>query len=324
MGFEPYGGIELEFFIFRESPGSLQSRHERDLATYDARPSTYGVVAGSAQEPIARVIREHMLEYGIPIEACNLENGPGQFEINIRYSDLLTAADHAFLFKNGVKEIAEQQGLLATFMAKPSPRWSGNSCHLHFSLTDRDGRQAFYDGGEPRGTSRTMRHFMGGILDTMQETTAVLAPNVNSYRRFAAYSWAGTTATWGVDNRSTGVRAICEGEQGTRVEHRQAGGDVNPYLAAAAALAGGLHGIEREIEPPEATDTDVYALPAGAVPELPRTLDRATDLLASSRLAREWLGDDFVSHYVEMKRAEFEAHFDAVTDWEIARYMSAL
>jgi glutamine synthetase len=168
-----------------------------------------------------------------------------------------------------------------------------------------------------------MRHFVGGALATMSELTAIMAPTVNSYRRFTSYSWAATTATWGIDNRSAGLRALCEREA-TRIEHRQAGGDVNPYLAAAAVLAGGLHGIAQGIEPAELTDADVYALPPGAVPVLPKTLDEATERLADSEMAREWFGEDFVAHYVEMKRAECEVHRQAVTDWEVARYLDAL
>ena len=324
MGFEPYCGIELEFYLLRDTADSLPARHAGDLVSLQPRPSTYGVVMGSRQEPIGRIVREHMLAYGLPIEACNPETGPGQFEINLRYAPALTAADHAFLFKTSVKEIAAQEGLTATFMAKPHSAWAGNSCHIHVSLAREEGHGAFHDARAAHGISTTMRHFVGGMLETMPELSAVMAPTPNSYRRFVPYSWAGTTATWGLDNRSAGLRAICEGEHGTRIEHRQAGGDVNPYLGAAAALAGGLHGIEHAIEAPDPVDADVYALARGAVPDLPRTLHDATERLAHSDMARGWLGEDFVGHYVEMKRAELEAQSRAVTDWEIARYLEAL
>jgi glutamine synthetase len=323
MGLEPYCGIELEFYVLRETSSSLMSRHASDLVALYDRPSTYGVVAGSRQEPFAHHVRQAMLECGLPIEACNQETGPGQFEINLRYAPAVRAADDAFLFKAGVKELAAQQGLLATFMAKPHTDWAGSSCHIHLSLRDAD-RNVFHDARAEHGISPEMRHFVGGTLSAMAELTAVFAPNPNSYRRFHPYSWAGTTATWGLDNRSTGVRVVCEGEHGTRVEHRQAGGDVNPYLAAAAALAAGLDGIEQGIEPPAVTDTDVYALAPGAVPELPRTLSEAVERLAGGPVARRWLGDDLVDHYVEMKRAEIEAQARWVTDWEIARYAEAL
>jgi glutamine synthetase len=154
----------------------------------------------------------------------------------------------------------------------------------------------------------------------MAELTAIFAPTPNSYRRFVPYSWAGTTATWGVDNRSAGVRAIGS----TRVEHRQAGADANPYLAAAAALGAGLDGVRRRCEPPPAVDGDVYALADGAVPALPATLGEAADLLERSTLARDWLGDDVVDHCVAMRRSEVAAQAAAVTDWETERYLEAL
>jgi glutamine synthetase len=213
---------------------------------------------------------------------------------------------------------------MATFMAKPRSDWAGNSCHVHLSLAGESGEGVLFDHEAEHGISSVTRHFAGGALATRAEFTAIMAPTVNSYRRFTPYSWAGTTSTWGIDNRTVGLRAVCEGQGGTRIEHRQAGGDVNPYLAAAAVLAGGLYGIENGIEPADLIDGDVYALAPGAVPALARTLGHATELLAGSETAREWLGRDFVDHYVEMKRAECEAQMTAVTDWEIARYLEAL
>jgi glutamine synthetase len=323
MGVEPMCGIELEFYVLRETQSSLLTRRPTELVPLMERPSTYGVALGSAQEPLGRLFRDSARAYDLPIETCNPETGPGQFEITLRYDTALKAADDALRFKTGVKELAVKEGLMATFMAKPHPEWAGNSCHVHLSLRDADGRGAFFDGDGEHGMSRKMRHFVGGVLATMAELTAVMAPTVNSYRRYVPYSWAGTTATWGIDNRSTGLRVICEGEHGTRVEHRQAGGDVNPYLGTAAALAGGLYGITHEVEPPEYIDADVYARPIADV-GLPPTLREATDRLAGSEMARDWLGRDFVSHFVEMKRAEVEAEARAVTDWEIRRYLEAL
>jgi glutamine synthetase len=320
MGFEPRLALELEFYVLREPAAG----RPEDLVAVSERPSTYGVAMGSQLEPLGRLIRESMLAYGLPVEACNPETGPGQFEITLRHGPALRAADDAFLFKSAVKELAAQQGLVATFMAKPRTDWAGSSCHVHMSLTDPDGRGVFFDADAECGFSATMRAFIAGSLEGMRELTALHAPTVNSYRRFTPYSWAATTATWAIDNRSVGLRAIGEGEHGTRVEHRQAGGDANPYLVAAAALAAGLDGIERGLEAPEPTDADVYALPPGAVPALPTSLHEATDALARSELAREWLGADFVDHYVAMKRAELRASALAVTDWEVARYLQAL
>jgi glutamine synthetase len=305
MGFEPIVGVELEFYVLRETPRSVLAKRPSQLVAVDERPSVYGVVAASRHEPFAGTVRETLLRYGLAVEACNPEAGPGQFEINLRAAPALQAADEAFLLKSAVKEIAAGQGLLATFMARPRADWPGSSCHLHLSLRD--------------GASSTMRHFIGGLLAGMAELSAIFAPTPNSYRRFTPYSWAATTATWAVDNRSSGIRAL-----GARVEHRQAGADANPYLAAAAALAAGLDGVKRACEPPAPVDGDVYAQPDGALPALPATLAEATDLLERSALARDWLGDDVVEHCVAMRRAELVAQAAAVTDWETARYLEAL
>ena len=300
MGVEPIVGVELEFYLLRETPQSVIGKRPSQLVAVDERPSVYGVVAASRHEPFTSAVREMLLGHGLAVEACNPEAGPGQFEINLRAAPALQAADEAFLLKSAVKEVAARQDLLATFMAKPRSDWPGSSCHLHFSL--REG----------------LRHFIGGLLEGMAELTAIFAPTPNSYRRFVPHSWAGTTATWGVDNRSTGLRAV----GATRVEHRQAGADANPYLAVAAALAAGLDGLERECEPPPPVDGDVYAL--AGVARLPASLGEATDLLERSALARDWLGADVVDHYVAMRRDELAAQAAAVTDWETVRYLEAL
>jgi glutamine synthetase len=305
MGVEPIVGVELEFYLLRETPRSVRGKRPSQLVAVDERPSVYGVVTGSGHEPFSSSVRDTLREYGLAVEACNPESGPGQLEINLRAAPALQAADEAFLLKSAVKEIAARQGLLATFMAKPRSDWPGSSCHLHLSLRD--------------DTAATMRSFIGGLLAGMAELTALLAPTPNSYRRFVPYSWAATTATWSVDNRSAGVRAL-----GTRVEHRQAGADANPYLAAAAVLAAGLDGVQRSCESPPPVDGDLYALPDGAAPPLPATLGEATDLLERSALARDWLGDDVIDHCVAMRRAELAAQAAAVTDWETVRYLEAL
>jgi glutamine synthetase len=324
MGYEPMSALELEFYLLHEKPGTAHDKRAAELVPLQERPSTYGVVLGSLQEQIGSLIRGQMLDYGLPIEACNPETGPGQFEITLQYGPSVASADDAFLFKSGVKEVANQQDLLATFMAKPSTDWAGNSCHIHLSLRDMQDRGVFYDPDEPEQLSVTLRHFAGGVLATMREFTALMAPTPNSYRRYVPYSWAGTTATWGIDNRSTGVRVIREDEKGTRIEHRQPGGDANPYIATAAVLAGGLHGIANKIEPRELSDVDVYTEGPGQVPMLPTSLGEAVELLADSQVARDWLGEDFVDHYVAMKRAELKAQSVAATDWEVARYLEAM
>ena len=197
LGVEPIVGIELEFYALRETPQSVLAKRPSQLEAVQERPSVYGVVAASRHEDFAGAVRSTLQEYGLAVEACAPEAGPGQFEINVRAAPALRAADEAFLLKSAVKEIAARHGLLATFMAKPRSDWPGSSCHLHLSLRD--------------GTPAAMRHFLGGLLEGMAELTAIFAPTPNSYRRLTPYSWAATTATWSVDNRSAGVRAICGG-----------------------------------------------------------------------------------------------------------------
>jgi glutamine synthetase len=324
LGYEPMSAVELEFYLLKEPTGMRHEKRSVDLVPLGDQPSTYGVVLGSQHEWIAAQIRAQMAAFDIPIEACNTETGPGQFEINLRYSDSLSSADHAFLFKTGVKELAARNQLLATFMAKPRSDWAGNSAHVHISLRDTvTGAPLFHDPDSSDTMSTEMRQFAAGSLATMPDFTALMAPNPNSYRRFTPYSWAATTATWGIDNRSTGLRAILEGAHGTRLEHRQGGGDVNPYLATAAVIAGGIHGIQNNLEPPSLTDADVYAAESQPA-RLPSTLDVALDLLAASDVASDWFGSDFVGYYVATKRAELDAQRLAVTDWEIARYLEPL
>ena len=312
LGVEPIVGIELEFYALRETPQSVLAKRPSQLEAVAGAPERVRRRRGVA----ARGLRRRGALDAAGVRAgrggVRAEAGPGQFEINVRAAPALRAADEAFLLKSAVKEIAARHGLLATFMAKPRSDWPGSSCHLHLSLRD--------------GTPAAMRHFLGGLLEGMAELTAIFAPTPNSYRRLTPYSWAATTATWSVDNRSAGVRAICggDGDGIARVEHRQAGADANPYLAAAAALAAGLDGVRRACEPPPPVDGDVYALPDGVVPALPATLEAATDLLERSALARDWLGDDVVDHCVAMRRAELAAQSAAVTDWETARYLEAL
>ncbi len=322
LGYTPMIGIELEFYVLRETPRTLAEKGYTKLEPLNGRPYLYGVYGGSLSEPLIGRLREQLALHGIPMEGGNPEVGPGQFELNVRYAEALVAADNTALFKNAIKEIVAQEGMLATFMAKPAAAWPGNSCHLHFSLW-RDDANAFWDDAGS-GPSSTARHFVGGMLSTMVQLTALVAPTVNSYKRFVPYSWAATTATWGPDNRSTGLRSILEGPHGTRIEHRQAGGDANPYLAAAAGLAAGLHGVEHELEPAAAIESDAYVLGPAEAPRLPRSLGEALDLLEQSEPARELLGDEFVDYYVVYKRAELDAANAAVTDWEVQRYLEML
>jgi glutamine synthetase len=317
-GLEPRAGIEYEFYIFRGDLAALKESGWR-LEPIRARPYTYGVYGGSLDEDLIGVIRHQLGLAGVRIEACNPETGPGQFELNIRYDDALKAADDGFVYKNGIKEIVAARGLMASFMAKPRRDWSGSSCHVHQSLWGTGtGANAFFAGEGGQGLSETGLQYAGGLLSTMREFTALFAPTPNSYKRFAPYSWAGTSVSWSYENRSTGIRAIAGHPDAARLEHRLPGADTNPYIVIAACLAGGLHGIEQKIQPARAYDGDAYA--AGQFESVPVSLEEALDLLGSSDVAREMLGDDFVQHYVLMKRFEAEKYRQQVSEWEVRRY----
>lgn len=319
MGYEAKIGLEFEFFLFRGDLRAIEDSGYR-LDPLSTRPYTYSVYRASLDEEILRSIRDPMAQAGVWIEAFNPETGPGQFELNIRYADAMRAADDGFVYKNGVKELAGQRGLLASFMAKPSSEWAGSSCHLHQSLWRGD-ENAFHDEGGANGLSDVARRFAAGQLATMREFAAFFCPTVNSYRRLVPYSWAATTSSWGWDNRSTGLRAIGEIPSGKRLEHRLGGADVNPYIAIAAALAGGLYGLADEIDPPDPFQGDAYADDAPTFEKLPGTLEEAVAALEESKVAREWLGEDFVEYYLAMKRTELDLSRLHVTDWEVRRYI---
>jgi glutamine synthetase len=318
-GLGPKIGIEYEFYIFRGDLAALRESGWR-LEPIRSRPYTYGVYGGSLDEDLIGAIRHHLAAAGVAVEACNPETGPGQFELNIRYDDALKAADDAIVYKNGIKEIAAARGLMASFMAKPRRDWAGSSCHIHQSLWEAGtGANAFFGREAGHGLSELGRHYAGGLLSTLREFTALFAPTPNSYKRFAPYSWAGTSVSWSYENRSTGIRAVADRPDAARLEHRLPGADTNPYIVIAACLAGGLHGIEQKIQPPPAYEGDAYA--AGQLESVPQSLEEALDLLESSAVAREMLGDDFVQHYVVMKRFEAEKYRQQVSEWEVRRYV---
>jgi glutamine synthetase len=318
-GLEALVGVELECSLLEETPASVKAKRPSQLVAVESEQRVYGVSAVHRLEGFARRLHDSLAELAIPVLACHPEEGPGQLEITIGHADPVLTADRAVLVKHAAKALAAQEGRVATFMAKPRTDWPGNSCHLHVSLRAA-GRDAFHFDD---GLSPAMGSFIAGTLEHMPELTAVMAPTVNSYRRFVRHSWAATTETWAIDNRTAGLRAVCHGEHRTRLEHRQAGADTNPYLAIAAALAAGLDGVRRRCPAPAPVEGDIYAEP-GAPLALPRTLEHALDLLQHSELVKDWLGAEFVEHFVAMRRAELTAQAIAVTDWETARYLVAL
>jgi glutamine synthetase len=308
QGFTPMFGSELEFFLLRESYAEAHARHYRNLTPSVPYILDYHILATSYDEPLIRTIRNGMHAAGIRVENSKGEAWPGQHEINFRYSDAVTMADNHAVYKNGAKELAHQHGCSITFMAKPDHTWIGNSCHIHASLW-RDGENAF------AGESETFKHFLAGWIACASELAVFLAPTINSYKRYAAGSWAPTTLAWGHDNRTCGFRIVGHGRS-QRVETRIPGGDVNPYLAFAALLAAGLNGIERKLDLPPALEGNAYESDAE---RFPSTLRDAIVALEKGRVARAALGDDVVDHYLNYARTEQRLFDEAVTCYERER-----
>jgi glutamine synthetase len=303
-------GTELEFIVFNNTYEQAWDAHYRDLTPVNQYNVDYSVLGTSRIEPLLRDIRNTMYAAGLNVESAKGECNYGQHEIGFLYADALTTADDHVVYKTTAKEIAAQHGQALTFMAKYNER-EGNSCHIHLSLRGEDGSTVFYDDGR----TKMYDHFIAGLLASMRDFTLLYAPNINSYKRFAAGSFAPTVIGWGLDNRSCAIRLVGHGKS-ARLENRVPGGDVNPYLAIAAMLAGGLYGIEHELElEPELTGN---AYTSGR-PTVPRTLHEAREVFAGSAIARECFGDAVVDHYTNMADVELAAFDAAVTDWELRR-----
>jgi glutamine synthetase len=305
---EGSGGTELEFVLFRDSYEEAQERGYRDLRPANLYNVDHSILGTSRVEPLFRRIRNAMAGAEMVVENSKGECNLGQHEINFRYAPVLKTADDHVIHKNGAKEIAAQAGMAITFMAKVDER-EGNSCHVHLSLARDDGTSLFAE------DSDLFERFVAGQLACLREVTLMLAPNVNSYKRFVPGSFAPTAVAWGRDNRTCALRVVGHGP-GLRVENRVAGADVNPYLALSAMIASGLHGVDSELELEPAFEGNAYE---SDKPRVPHTLRDARDLFAASAVAREAFGQEVVDHYLNNARVEMEAFDAAVTDWEMQR-----
>ncbi len=312
-GFTALAGTELEFVVFEDTYEDAWNAGYRDLTPANLYNVDYSILGSSRVEPLLRDIRNLMYAAGLDVESAKGECNFGQHEIAFKYAEVMTTADNHTVYKTSAKDIASQRGKSITFMAKPSER-EGNSCHVHMSLRGLDGSLAFWDDATGERTP-LYDHFIAGVLRTMREFTLFYAPNINSYKRFAKGSFAPTAVAWGHDNRTCSVRLVGHGS-GARMENRLPGGDVNPYLALAAMLAGGLYGVEHELELEPETVGNAYE--SGA-PTVPTTLREARDAFAASEIAREVFGEDVVAHYVNYADVELAAFESAVTDWELRR-----
>jgi len=312
-GWTAFVGTELEFILFDDTYESAWNKRYHGLTPSNQYNVDYSILGTSRVEPLLRAIRLGMRDAGLQVESAKGECNFGQHEIAFKYTDALATCDNHVLYKNGAKEIAAQHGSALTFMAKYNER-EGNSCHIHLSLRDADGNPVFA-GDRPGGVSAEFEGFLAGQLAALREFSYFFAPNINSYKRYQAGSFAPTAVAWGFDNRTCALRVVGHGPS-LRFENRLPGGDVNPYLAVAAMIAAGLHGIDEGMSLEPAFEGNAYASDA---PRVPTTLRDAAELLEGSELARRVLGDEVVAHYVNAANVELAAYEAAVTDWELIR-----
>jgi glutamine synthetase len=322
-GLVAYAGTELEFVLYRDSYEDAWRRGYRDLTPANLYNVDYSLLGTARVEPLLRRIRTEMAGAGLMPESAKGECNLGQHEIAFRYDTALACADHHVIYKNGAKEIAAQEGMSITFMAKPNSR-EGNSCHIHFSLRTTDGSPVI-PGDGPARLSSTGQRVLAGLLATIRDFSLFLAPNINSYKRFQPGSFAPTALRWATDNRTCALRLVGVPPPGDthadgstmRIENRVPGADVNPYLALAAMVAGAIRGLDEDLPLEDEYTGNAYG--DRSAPHVPHTLRDALELWEASTLAREAFGDDVVGHYTNNARVELAAFDAAVTDWELFR-----
>ena len=321
-GYRTMAGSELEHFLFRNTYRQAYKKNYSNLESAGWYLEDYHMLQGSREEDFNGAVRRHLRQSGIPVESSKGEWGRGQHEINIKYADALTTADRHTLFKQCLKEVADQLGCSVTFMAKYAADQAGSSAHIHLSLWDEEGN--VFNGQEEFGPIRCsalFRWFLGGWLAHVSEFMVFYAPTINAYKRYQAGSWAPTRIAWSHDNRTAGFRVVGRGNS-LRIECRIPGADCNPYLALAAAIASGMDGIVNRIEPPPNFEGDIYA--AERLPRVPKNLSEAQLKFRESDFVRQALGDEVVDHYAHFYEIEQAAFDRAVTDWERRRYFERI
>jgi glutamine synthetase len=322
MGFTPMCGMEFEWFNFRETPQTWADK--KGVGPVPITPGMFGyslLRANENREFFAALI-DDFAAFRVPIEGLHTETGPGVYEVAILFSEALEAADRAILFKAGTKEIGSRFGIMPSFMAKWNPQLPGCSGHIHQSLSDGK-MNLFHDAKGAHGMSALFQSYLAGQVDALMGMAPMFWPTINSYKRLVDGFWAPVKPTWGVDNRTASFRVIAGSPKSTRLETRCPGADVNPYLAMAAVLAAGLHGVERRLK---LTAPPIHGTNQGAenVPRAPRTLIETTRIFRESAVARDWFGDDFVDHFAATREWEWRQWLDAVTDWEMKRYFEII
>jgi glutamine synthetase len=317
LGLTAYIGTELEFIVFKDTYEQAWDKRYHDLIPANQYNVDYSMLGTARIEPLLRRIRTSMESAGLYVESAKGECNPGQHEIAFRYAEALATCDNHVIYKEAAKEIAAQEGMALTFMAKFNER-EGNSCHIHISVRG-DGSDApelaMVDPEDSHQLSSLGASFVAGQLAHMPEMTLLFAPNINSYKRFVPGSFAPTTVAWGRDNRTCSVRLVGHG-QGLRMENRLPGGDINPYLAVAGMVAAGIDGMNRGLELEPALEGNAYA---SDKPQVPHTMHDALNLWTDSSFTREAFGDEVVDHYANMAAVELAAYNSTVTDWELRR-----
>ena len=325
-GLQPMCGLEFEWFNFAETPQSWAAKKGVDPTPLTPGMFGYSLLRSNANREFFNALMDQLLLFKVPIEGLHTETGPGVYEAAIQYSDALECADRGVLFKSGAKEIGARYGITPSFMAKWSAQYPGCSGHLHQSLTDGK-KNLFFDAGSRKtaraGMSKLFESFLAGQIAVLMELAPMFWPTVNSYKRLVDGFWAPVKPTWGIDNRTASFRVIPGSEKSTRLETRCPGADINPYLAVAALLAAGLHGIEKNLK---LTAAPITGTNRGAenIPRAPRSLKETTEIFSRSDVARDWFGDVFVDHFVATREWEWRQWQDAVTDWELKRYFEVI
>jgi glutamine synthetase len=322
LGFAAMCGVEFEWFNFAETPQTWAAK--RGVAPEPITPGMFGysLLRMGDQRGFFNALMDEMAAFGVPIEGLHTETGPGVYEAAIAFSGALEAADRAILFKTGAKEIGKRFGVMPSFMAKWSASYPGCSGHVHQSLSDGKAN-LFFDARRTHAMSKLFESYLAGQLVCLMEFAPMFWPTVNSYKRLVDGFWAPVKPTWGVDNRTASFRVIAGSPKSTRLETRCPGADINAYLAVAACIAAGLHGVEKglKLTTPPVTGTNEGA---ENVPRAPRTLIETTRNFRNSAVARDWLGDTFVEHFAATREWEWRQWLDAVTDWELKRYFEII
>jgi glutamine synthetase len=316
LGYRTKMGSELEFYLYKETYDSARAKHYIGLDPYGSYLEDYHILQTSREEFVIQAIRNGMEAAGIPVENSKGEWGRGQEEINLRYADALEMADRHVIYKNGVKEIADQKGVAVTFMAKPHGDRAGSSFHLHSSLWSPDGKKNLF-GSSPE----LFKHYVGGQVALGRALALWFAPTINSYKRYQASSFAPTRLAWGEDNRTCGFRVIGV-HHARRIENRIPGADANPYLAFAATIAAGLHGIQKKLDPGPLFRGNAYE--SAKLLQVPKSLREALDEFEKNKVVREIFGERVVRHYAHAGRLEQQAYDQSVTDWELNRYFERI